>query len=57
MLLAELAILLELQTIRVVLLVLVRTVVAVMALRALERDIVAHFLCYTPLRMGIRISM
>ena len=56
-LLAELAVLIELQTIRVVLLVLVRAVVAVVALRALKRDIVAHFLCYTPLRMGISISM
>jgi hypothetical protein len=42
MLLAELAILVHFQTIRVVLLVLVRAVVAAMALRALERDIVAH---------------
>ena len=41
-LLAEFAILIELQTIRVVLLVLVGAVVAAMALRALQRDIVAH---------------
>ena len=41
-LLAELAVLVELQAIRVVLLVLVGTVVAAMALRALQRDIVAH---------------
>jgi hypothetical protein len=41
-LLAELAVLIELQTIRVVLLVLVGTVVTAMALRALQRDIVAH---------------
>ena len=42
MFLAELAILIELQTIRVVLLILVGAVVAAMALRALQRDIVAH---------------
>ena len=41
-LLAETAVLIELQTIRVVLLVLVGAVVAAMALRALQRDIVAH---------------
>lgn len=46
-LLAELAVLIELQTIRVVLLILVRTVVAAVALRALQRDIVAHPY-YTP---------
>ena len=39
---AELAVLAELQTIRVVLLVLVRAIVAAMALRALKRDVVAH---------------
>ena len=44
MLLAELAVLLHFQAIRVVLLVLVRAVVAAMALRALQRDIVAHAL-------------
>ena len=49
MLLAELAVLIELQTIRVVLLVLVGAVVAAMALRALQRDIVAHPLLH-PLR-------
>lgn len=49
-LLAELAILIELQTIRVVLLVLVGAVVAAMALRALQRDIVAHLL-FTPLTL------
>jgi len=48
--LAELAILIELQTIRVVLLVLVGAVVAAMALRALQRDIVAHYL-FTPLTL------
>ena len=48
-LLAELAVLIELQTIRVVLLVLVGTVVTAMALRALQRDIVAHLLLH-PLR-------
>jgi len=41
-LLAELAVLIEFQAIRVILLVLVGTVVAVMALRAFQRDIVAH---------------
>ena len=50
MFLAELAVLIELQTIRVVLLVLVGTVVAAMALRALQRDIVAHLL-FTPLTL------
>ena len=49
-LLAELAVLIELQTIRVVLLVLVGTVVAAMALRALQRYIVAHLL-FTPLTL------
>ena len=39
---AELAVLAELQTIRIVLLVLVRAIVAAMALRALQRDVVAH---------------
>ena len=48
-LLAELAVLIELQTIRVVLLILVRAVVAAVALRALQRDIVAHPLLH-PLR-------
>ena len=48
-LLAELAVLIELQTIRVVLLVLVGTVVTAMALRALQRDIVAHLYLH-PLR-------
>ena len=42
MLLAELAILVKLQAVRIVLLVLVGAVVTVMALRALQRDIVAH---------------
>lgn len=46
---AELAVLVELQTIRVVLLVLIRAVVAAVALRALQRDIVAHPLLH-PLR-------
>jgi hypothetical protein len=50
MFLAELAILIELQTIRVVLLILVGAVVAAMALRALQRDIVAHLL-FTPLTL------
>ena len=50
MFLAELAVLIELQTIRVVLLVLVGTVVTAMALRALQRDIVAHLL-FTPLTL------
>ena len=49
-LLAELAVLIELQTIRVVLLILVRAVVAAVALRALQRDIVAHLL-FTPLTL------
>ena len=48
--LAELAVLIELQTIRVVLFVLVGAVVAAMALRALQRDIVAHLL-FTPLTL------
>ena len=39
---AELAVLAELKTIRIVLLVLVRAIVAAMALRALKRNIVAH---------------
>ena len=42
MLLAELAILRELDTIRIVLLVLVGAVVAVLALRASQRDVSAH---------------
>ena len=42
MLAAELAVLAELQTIRIVLLVLVRAIVAAMALRALKRNVVAH---------------
>ena len=50
MFLAELAVLIELQTIRVVLLVLVGTVVTAMALRALQSDIVAHLL-FTPLTL------
>jgi hypothetical protein len=50
--LAELAILIELQTIRIVLLVLVGAVVAAMALRALQRDIVAHFFSH-PLRCSL----
>ena len=50
MFLAELAILIELQTIRVVLLILVGTVIAAMALRAFQRDIVAHLL-FTPLTL------
>ena len=41
-LLAELAVLVHLKPVRVVLLVLVGAVVAAMALRALQRDIVAH---------------
>ena len=49
-LLAELAVLIELQTIRVVLLVFVGAVVAAVALRALQRDIVAHLL-FTPLTL------
>ena len=49
MFLAELAVLIELQTIRVVLRVLVGTVVTAMALRALQRDIVAHLYLH-PLR-------
>ena len=49
-LLAELAVLIELQTIRVILLVFVGAVVAAMALRALQRDIVAHLL-FTPLTL------
>ena len=49
-LLAELAVLIVLQTIRVVLLVFVGAVVAAMALRALQRDIVAHLL-FTPLTL------
>ena len=52
MFLAELAILIELQTIRVVLLILVGAVVAAMALRALQRDIVAHFFSH-PLRCSL----
>ena len=51
MLLAELAVLVHLKTIRVVLLVLVRAVVAAMALRALERDVVAHV--FPPLALQI----
>ena len=51
MFLAELAVLIELQTIRVVLLVLVGTVVTAMALRALERDVVAHV--FPPLAVEI----
>ena len=39
---AELAVLVELETIRIILLVLVRAIVAAMALRALKRDVVAH---------------
>ena len=39
---AELAVLVELKTIRIILLVLVRAIVAAMALRALQRDVVAH---------------
>ena len=39
---AELAVLAELKTVRVVLLVLVRAIVAAMALRALKRNVVAH---------------
>ena len=39
---AELAVLAELKTIRIVLLVLVRAIVAAMALRALKRNVVAH---------------
>ena len=48
-LLAELAILVHFKPVRVVLLVLVGAVVAAMALRALQRDIVAHPLLH-PLR-------
>jgi hypothetical protein len=51
-LLAELAVLIELQTIRVVLLVLVGTVVAALALRALQGNIVAHLFLH-PLRFGL----
>ena len=39
---AELAVLAELKTVRVVFLVLVRAIVAAMALRALKRNVVAH---------------
>ena len=39
---AELAVLADLQMIRIVLLVLVRAIVAAMALRALKRNVVAH---------------
>ena len=39
---AELAVLAELQTIRIILLVLVRAIVAAMALGALKRNVVAH---------------
>ena len=49
MLLAELAVLVHLKPVRVVLFVLVGTVVAAVALRALQRDIVAHPLLH-PLR-------
>ena len=42
MFLAELAVLVHLETVRVVFLVLVGAVVAVMALRALKRDVVTH---------------
>ena len=49
-LLAELAVLVHLKPVRVVLLVLVGAVVAAMALRALQRDIVAHLL-FTPLTL------
>ena len=49
-LLAELAVLIHLKPVRVVLLVLVGAVVAAMALRALQRDIVAHLL-FTPLTL------
>ena len=49
-LLAELTILVEFDSIRIVLLVLVGAVVAAMALRALQRDIVAHLL-FTPLTL------
>ena len=52
MFLAELAVLIELQTIRVVLLVLVGTVVAALALRALQGNIVAHLFLH-PLRFGL----
>lgn len=48
-LLAELAVLVHLKPVRVVLLVLVGAVVAAMALRALQRDIVAHLYLH-PLR-------
>lgn len=51
-LLAELAVLVHLKPVRVVLLVLVGAVVAAMALRALQRDIVAHS-CFHPLRRGL----
>ena len=51
-LLAELAVLVHLKPVRVVLFVLVGTVVAAMALRALQRDIVAHS-CFHPLRRGL----
>ena len=49
---AEFAVLIELQTIRVVLLVLVGTVVAALALRALQGNIVAHLFLH-PLRFGL----
>ena len=39
---AELAVLVELETIRIILLVLVRAIVAAMALCALKRNVVAH---------------
>ena len=39
---AELAVLVELETIRIILLVLVRAIVAAMALGALKRNVVAH---------------
>ena len=39
---AELAVLAELKTVRIVLFVLVRAIVAAMALRALKRNVVAH---------------
>ena len=51
-LLAELAVLVHLKPVRVVLLVLVGAVVAAMALRALQRDIVAQS-CFHPLRRGL----
>lgn len=54
MLLAEFAVLIEFQPIRIVLLVLVGLIITALAFRAGQRNRIAHFFC-TPFALGIKL--